>query len=231
MQTSRFTLAVAVLLFTLLFAAAAAGSGGYCPVGIPWPGFDLDWLESGTITGDGETYAVLFDPTEGCDCPIGFRLTTTEFYLACDPDMPLPATVSVSMSLRTAEPDPDGVLAWVPGSTICETPVRAFTHYIPKDYLGYGLAIDCDCRLMAIPYFLTFTIHSVMDPPGGFYTNGDGSPDPGRFLTWSDGQWIDLAAAGTLTLGDLAVSGFARCCETPVATANQSWSSLKALFR
>jgi len=132
-------------------------------------------------------------------------------------DSPLPITITVSMGLKEAISDQGGPIPWLPGATVCETPVRDFTIYMPKKFVGFGIALECDCVSMESPYFLFFTIHSAMDPPGGFYTAGGGAPDLGRFLTFVDDQWIDLVAEGILTRGDLVVSGSARCCETPVA--------------
>jgi len=193
------------------------GPGDYCPVGQVWPGYDPDWIEPDTITGGGETFYALFDPSEGCDCPLGFDVTTTDFFMTFPDDSPLPITITVSMGLKEAISDQGGPIPWLPGATVCETPVRDFTIYIPKPFVGFGIALECDCISMESPFFLFFTIHSAMDPPGGFYTAGGGSPELGRFLTFVDDQWVDLVAEGILTRGNLVVSGSARCCEHPVA--------------
>jgi hypothetical protein len=189
----------------------------YCPVGQVWPGYDPDWIEPGTITGGGETFFALFDPSGGCACPIGFDVATTDFFMTFPDETPLPITITVSMGLKEAVYDQGSPIPWLPGATVCETPVRDFTIHIPKQYVGFGIALECDCVSMESPFFLFFTIHSVMDPPGGFYTSGGGAPELGRFLTFDDNQWVDLVAAGILTRGDLVVSGSAQCCETPVA--------------
>ncbi len=198
--------------------------GGYCPVGQVWPGYDPDWIEPDSITGAGETFFALFDPDENCACPMGFRVSTTDFFMSLADDSPIPITITVSMGLTEAVPDPGGPIPWLPGATVCETPVRDFTIYIPKLYVGFGIALECECVAMDHPFFLFFTIHSVMDPPGGFYTAGGGAPELGRYLTFVDDQWVDMVAAGILTRGGLVVSGSAQCCETPVAIDEQEES-------
>ena len=62
------------------------------------------------------------------------------------------------MGLKEAIADPGGPIPLLPGATICETPMRDFTTYIPKDYIGFGIALECDCVTMDDPYFLFFTI-------------------------------------------------------------------------
>jgi len=227
----RFWMGLAIALAIMLSGAALAGPDGFCTVGQDWPGWDPEWIEPGTITGGGQTFFALVDPGDGCSCPIGFRLTTAQVYLAIDPEMPIPATITVSMGLSEAVSESDGSPNWLPGATICETPVRDFTMFIPKDYVGFGIALGCDCLTMDAPYFLFYTIHSVMGPPGGFYTTGSGAPEPGHFLTFDDSGWVDLAAAGILTRGDLVLSGAAQCCETPVAADARNWGDIKAMFR
>jgi hypothetical protein len=207
------------------------GADTYCQVGQVWPGYDLDWIEPGTITGGGQTFAALFDPAEGCDCPLGFQVSTIDFYMTFPVESPLPVTITVSMSLREAIPDQKAPGSWLPGATLCETPVRAFTFYIPKEYVGFGIALDCECLVMGGPAFLFFTIHSEMDPPGGFYTDGNGAPGLNRFFTLADDQWVDLVETGTLARGDLVISAFARCCEPPVADSVETWGAIKALYR
>ena len=142
-----------------------------------------------------------------------------------------PLTVTVSLGWQEAVADPSGQLAWLPGDVLCETPVRAFTFDIPKPYVGFGIALDCECAAIERPAFLFFTIHSTLDPPGGLYTTGSGNPALNRNLTLVDGIWVDLAAAGILTRGNLVVSGFAQCCELPVAPLTKSWGDLKARYR
>lgn len=217
---------------------ASAGEGvavpipaDFCPVGQGWPGYNLDWIDPGTITGGGQTFFALLDSYQECSCPVGFKLTTADFFMTLPDEAPLPYTVTVSMGLAEAVPDPSGLLPWLPGPTVCETPVRDFTSFIPKDFVGFGMALECDCYEMGSPAFLFFTIHSEMDPPGGFFTAGGEAPDTGRFLTTVDGQWVDLVAEGILTSGDLVISGFASCCEPPVTSTTERWGSIKALYR
>ncbi len=203
----------------------------FCLVGQSWPGFNPDWAEAGRITGDGQTFCALVDPTAGCDCPLGFEISTLDMIMTVAEDMPVPFTVTVSMGLKRAVPAAGDVGTWKPGSTICETPVLDFHHYVPKEYVGFGIALDCWCADMGYPYFIFFTIHSSMQPPGGLYTTGTGPPAPGRFWTRVDGQWVDMAVSGMLTRGDLVTSGFARCCELPIPAAESSWGGVKAIYR
>ena len=197
----------------------ATGPGGYCLIGQEWPGFNPDWIEPARITGGGQSFFALVEPSEGCACPEGFQLATTDFFMTIAESTPLPITISVSMGLAAAFADPGGPIAWLPGATVCASPVREFTLYIPKDVVGFGVALDCDCVTMASPYFLYFTIHSAMDPPSGLYTAGGGAPALGHFLTFADGRWVDLVDEGLLTRGDLMLSCFASCCELPIAVA------------
>lgn len=215
----------------LVFSEKVQGPGGYCPVGQVWPGYDPDWNQPGTITGSGQTFYSLIDPGEGCECAAGFELTTIDFFMTIPDDTSFPTTVAVSMGLAEAVPDQSGNLTWVPGATVCESPVRSFGVPYPKDFLGFGVGLDCDCYEMGPPVFLFFTIHSQMDPFGGLYTAGGGAPDPGQFLVQIEGQWVDLVAEGILTSGNLVVSGYARCCEPPVGTSAESWGGIKALYR
>ena len=67
--------------------------------------------------------------------------------------------------------------------------------------------------------------------PGGLFTAGGGAPGLGRFLTQVNGQWVDLVAAGILTRGPLVLSGFASCCQPPVPATQESWGTIKALYR
>ncbi len=219
--------ATASILLTLAPLVCLAG---FCPVGQTWPGWDPDWVEPGTITG-GQTFCALVDPGESCSCSDGFRLTTTDVFMGLAEDAPVPLTITVSMGLKQAIADPDGPIPWRPGETICVTPIRDFTSYIKKDFVGFGIGLDCECRAMEGPYFLYVTVHSELDPPAGFYTTGDGPPDTGRFLTLVDDEWVDLVATGVLTRGGLVLSGSARCCEGPVATTPLSWGEIKALYR
>ena len=120
-----------IILFGLIFsltisigglspiASASAGDdhglpvpGGFCPVGQTWPGYDPEMIEPGTITGGGETFYTLFDPQDGCDCPLGFEITTIDFFMAYPDDSPVPITITVSMGLKEAVPDPSGQLPW-----------------------------------------------------------------------------------------------------------------------
>jgi hypothetical protein len=199
--------------------------GGFCLVGQQWPGYDADWIEPETITGNGQTFFALFSPNENCSFATGFKVSTADFYMTFPDDSPLPITITVSMGLKEAIPDQGSPIPWLPGDTICETPVRAFTMYIHKDYVGFGIALECDCLSFEGPYFLFFTIHSKMDPPGGLYTTGEGVPELGRFLTLVDNQLVDMVEVGILTRGDLVVSGSARGCYMPV---DVSWGSLPA---
>lgn len=215
----------------LAFSEIPQGLGGYCPVGLVWPGYDPDWNQPDTITGGGQTFYTLIDPGDGCECSAGFKLSTIDFYMTIPDDTSFPTTVSVSMGLAEANPDQGGTLPWLPGATLCESPVRSFGIPYPKDFLGFGVGFECDCYEMGPPVFLFFTIHSQMEPPGGFYTAGGGAPDIDRFLTLVEGGWVDLVAEGILTSGNLVVSGYARCCEPPVGTSMESWDSIKALYQ
>ncbi len=210
--------------------AGLPGSGSFCPIGQPWPGYDPDWIEPGSINGSGETFYVLIDPQDGCDCQLGFDATTIDVFMTYPDDSPLPITITVSMGLKQAIADPSGPISWLPGATVCETPIRDFTMHIHKPYVGFGIALECECVLIDAPYFLFFTVHSDMDPPGGFYTEG-GKPELGRNLASIDNQWVDLVAEGMLTRGNLVISGSARCCEPPVAVDSKTWNTLKAFFR
>jgi len=131
-----FSLTISINGLPLVAPASAGddqglpGPGGFCPVGQTWPGYDPEWIEPGTITGGGETFYTLFDPQDGCDCPLGFEVTTVDFFMAYPDDSPLPITITVSMGLRQAVSDPDGPISWLPGALVCETPVRDFTMYI-----------------------------------------------------------------------------------------------------
>ena len=205
--------------------------GGFCPVGQVWSGYDPEWIEPGAIHGGGETFFMLVDPNEGCACPVGFEVSTLDFFMTFPDDTPIPVTITVSMALAEADFQPDGPLPWLPGDTVCQTPARDFTFQIPKQFVGFGMGLECECAAMDEPYFLAFTVHSVMDPLGGLFTDGSGEPATGRYLTLVDDQWIDLVAAGTLTRGDLVLSGFARCCEVPVAVDDRTWSSIRSLYR
>ena len=224
----------ALLLYGSVPAVADNGvvtSGGFCWVGQTWPGYDPAWMEPGTITGNGQTFCTLIEPGQGCACSLGYQLTTIDFFLGLADEAPTPLTISVSMGLKDAIPDPAEIMPWVPGETFCETPVRAFTFFIPKPFVGFGIALDCDCAAIESPAFLFFTIHSELDPPGGLYTTGSGKPTPNQSFAVLGGQWVDLTVAGILTRGDLVVSGSARCCELPISTSRESWGSLKARFR
>lgn len=221
---------IALFLVLLSSQVLSAGPDGYCLIGQEWPGFKPAWVQPATITGGGETFYVLIDPGVRCDCPIGFEATTMDFFMTFPEETSLPVTITVSMGLSRAVADPSGQLPWLPGQLIGETPMRDFTFSIPKDYVGFGIALDSECAGMDESYFLSFTIHSAMDPPGGFCTDGSGTPEEGRSLTQIDGQWVDMVAEGILTRGDLVVSGFAQCCEDPVSTSIRNWSSIKSLF-
>ncbi len=203
-----------------------SGRGGFCLVGQQWPGYNADWIEPETITGNGQTFLALFSPNENCSFATGFNVSTADFFMTFPDDSPLPIAITMSMGLKEAIPEQGSPIPWLPGNTICETPVRTDTIYIHKDYVGYGIALECDCLAVVGPYFLFFTIHSQMDPPGGLYTSGEGVPELGRFLTLVDNQLVDMVAEGILTRGDLVVSGFARGCDTPVDVA---WRSLPAM--
>jgi len=222
-----------VILVSLLAAGAPPSSAQsvFCPVGQPWPGYAADKIEPGAITGDGQTFHALVNPDAGCDCPLGFGMSTLDMFMAIDEATPLPVTITVSMGVSRAIPDPGGDVPWRPGPPVCETPVRDFTLYIPKLYVGFGIALDCECLEMGHPYFLHYTIHSPLQPPGGLYTTGGGKPEPGRFLTIVDSAWVDMVSAGLLTRGNLVVSGSARCCEVPIPSAAESWGGVKALYR
>ena len=229
-------MAISSLFFSrgLPYAATADNSaepGGFCSVGQTWPGYDPAWIEPGTISGNGQTFCVLIEPGEGCACSLGYQVSTVDFFLGLPDDSPTPLTISVSMGLKDVIPDPAGIMPWVPGETLCETPVRAFTFFIPKSYVGFGIALDCNCAAIEGPAFLFFTVHSELDPPGGLYTTGGGAPTANQSLAVIGGQWVDLTVAGILTRGDLVVSGSARCCEFPIATTDESWGSLKARYR
>lgn len=203
----------------------------FCPVGQGWPGFDPDWIEPGTITGGGQTFYALVDPDDNCTCPVGFRISTIDFFMTLPEESTYPTNILMSVGLREAVADPSGVFTWLPGPTGCESPIRQTTVPFPKAFLGYGFGLDCDCFEMGSPVFLFFTIHSDLELPGGLFTGGGGAPALGRFLTQVDGQWVDLVAAGTLTRGPLVLSGFASCCEPPVPTTKESWGGIKALYR
>jgi hypothetical protein len=203
----------------------------FCPVGQGWPGYDPEFIEPGTISGGGQTFFVLFDPSENCDCPVGFELSTIDMLMFVPDDSPFPIDIVVSMGLHEAVPDDSGQFTWLPGETVCETPERQFTVPWPKQYVGFGSAAECDCMEVGRPAFLSFTIHSELDPPGGFYTTGGGAPDTGRALAMIDNAWVDLVEAGILTRGDLVLSGFAQCCEPPVPTSTERWGTIKALYR
>ena len=205
-------------------------SADFCPVGQVWPGYDPDWIEPGTITGGGQTFFALFDPGDNCACPLGFEISTIDFFMTLQAESVYPLTLSVSMGLREAIPDPDGHFSWLPGTTGCDTPIRDFTIPFSKPYVGFGIALECECFEMGSPAFLFFTVHSALDLPGGLFTAGGGTPDSGRFLTQVDGQWVDMVEAGILTRGPLVVSGFASCCEPPVPAKFERWGSIKALF-
>lgn len=203
----------------------------FCPVGQGWPGYDPEYIEPGTISGNGQTFYVLFDPGADCDCPLGFELSTIDMLMFVPDDSPFPIDIVVSMGLHEAVPDESGQLTWLPGETVCETPERQFTVPWPKQYVGFGSAAECDCMEVGRPAFLSFTIHSELDPPGGFYTTGGGAPETDRALTQVDNVWIDLVEAGILTRGDLVLSGFAECCEPPVPGSTESWGTIKARYR
>lgn len=203
----------------------------FCPVGQGWPGFDPAWVDPGTITGGGQTFYALVDPGENCDCPVGFQMSTIDFFMTLPEEATYPTDLQVSVGLREAVPDPNGVFSWLPGGVGCESPVRQFTIPFPKQFLGFGMAVDCECFEIGSPAFLYFTIHSDLATPGGLLTAGGGAPATGRFLTQTNGQWVDLVDAGILTQGPLVVSGFAQCCEPPVPATQESWGSIKALYR
>lgn len=235
MSSVSSVLLACLLPLAIIGLAAASDSppeaGGYCLIGQSWPGYDQDWIEPGTIGGGGQSFFVLVDPGDGCACEVGLAVSTVDIFLTLGDDHPVPMTISVSLGWTEAVPDQADPLAWLPGATICESPVRDFTFFIPKVFVGMGIALDCDCASMAAPYFLFFTVHSEMGQPGGLFTDGSGTPEAGRFLTQIDGQWVDLVTAGILSRGELVVSAFAECCEPTVGVSAESWSGIKARYR
>lgn len=218
-------------LILLTGLAGGVARADFCPVGQVWPGYDPAWVEPGVITGQGQTFYALIEPGDGCDCPVGFRVSTIDFFMTLPEETQYPVTLSVSMGLREVVPDPEGVFDWLPGPVGCETPIRDFHIPFHKSHVGFGIALECDCFEVGAPAFLYFTIHSQVNPAGGLYTTGNGAPDPGRFLTVVENQWVDMVTQGILTRGELVVSGFASCCEPPVDQAATDWGSLKALYR
>ncbi len=202
----------------------------FCPMGQGWVGYDPDWIDPGAITGGGQTFYALFDPDDYCDCPVGFDMTTITFYMTLPDESTYPLILLYSMGLREAIPDPSGRFTWLPGPDGCHTPIRQDTVLFPKLFLGYGSAVECDCFEMGSPAFLSFTVHTDLELPGGLLTAGGGTPGFGRYLTQVDGQWVDLVEAGILTRGPLVISGSTQCCEPPVGATSESWGTLKALY-
>ena len=92
-----------------------------------------------------------------------------------------PTDILVSVGLREAVPDPDGVFTWLPGGDGCESPVRQFTIPFHKQFLGFGIGLDCECFEMGSPAFLYFTIHSNLELPAAAC-----SPPAAERPMWAD---------------------------------------------
>jgi hypothetical protein len=232
------TLAILYLIFMGIPIACWAGNDSlptetYCPVGQNWPGLDLDWFEPGLITGDGQTFAALADPIDGCDCPLGFTAIVADFFFSLPDSISLPFDLTYSLGLKETVADPANPCLVRPGVTICETPLREVPIVIPKDFYGFGTALECPCASMVDPIFVFLTIHSALKLPGALYTDGVAGPATCTFFSRESdsGAWVDMVAAGQLIRGKVVLWATANCCETPIAADQQSWGLLKAHYR
>ena len=152
----------------------------FCPVSQVWPGFDPSWIEPGTITGGGQTFYALVDPDENCTCSLGFRISTVDFFMTLPEESTYPTNILMSVGVREAVPDPSGVFSWLPGIAGCETPIRQTTVPFPKEILGFGFGLDCDCFEMEVPLSFFSPSTRIWNCPAGCSQPAVGRP------VWAD---------------------------------------------
>lgn len=234
-------MAVGVLVVLLLVFSGTPGvcgaendnlpAGTYCPLGQNWPGLELDWFEPDLIIGGGQTFAAVVDPTDGCDCPLGFTAIVADFFFSLPNGTSFPFDLTYSLGLMEAVTDPADPCLRRPGAIICET-LREVPIFSPKDYYGFGDALECPCVDVAHPVFVFLTIHSVLELPGALYTDGETGPATCTFFSRESdgGLWVDMVADGRLNRGDIVLWATANCCETPVDAEPASWGALKAYY-
>lgn len=222
MRARHAILAVPVLVGLVAAAAAVLPTGEKydCRLGNLNPPADL---VPGWFTGL-ERYAYLIEPSEQCDCPVGFQLETITMLLNFDPTM-VPVTFQAHGSLLAADLDPSGY--FVPGEELCTGP-PVMIEILDPGTIAVTVPMDgCPCAAMESPYFLAISF----DTPFVANLVVDGFPAPGIAYNDKGTGWVDLYDWLGKTAGKIIVWGDVICCTGVIDTRTGTWGSVKSLYR
>jgi len=186
------------------------------------------WLLGGWFAGQ-EAYSVVFNPSAQLTCLTGFQVTTAHMYLdfeAAD----VPVTFDVFAALGSAVYD-ETAGCFVPGPVEC----TGATYTVTIDVAGtYDIAIPlaCDCAYIFDPTGAPYLYNLSMNFPTAFtarVVSDNVQATCTTFNDWGEG-WEDLEPYFG-TYGNVNLWADVNCCSDPVAVEEQTWGSIKSLFR
>ena len=222
-RVSVFLLAL-VALSGLVAASASAGPSprGDClvgnlndPVGEPVP----------NIYFGNETYAYLINPADQCACTEeGFVVESISQLVYFGPEQ-IPFDVTVKAYLLAAVWD-NLTGCWVPGPILEESLPQTFQVDIPGTFL-FNVPMDMTLGYeLDVPYFLA--LHYAGGGPGMLVVD-DQPASCTEFIDTGAG-WEDLNTRGRPGGGKIILWGDI-VCSVPVAAEDNTWSTIKALYR
>jgi hypothetical protein len=168
-----------------------------------------------------EEYKYVFNPMPNCGvCPVGYQVTQVHILL----QTAAANTLVMGVDLEDAV-FPEGPDCPYPGPEDC------FGGLYQVNLPGAGLydvalPIECGCAFLNYTYLLSVHFQSATAAVDLVTDNR-----PGSCTSWNDwGQgWQDLFTYGFP--GNLLIWADAVCCEPPISTDTETWSTLKGMFR
>ena len=169
-----------------------------------------------------ESYAMLLDPTACPGCDLGSVLSKVYVTLRLEAGASFESSydLAAAVDLGGGCYSPGEILVSLPGERSPVVPSTA----------GWTLITDWDtgCLEPGQPYFLIVNLVGIDAGVIGTYYGAE-SPTPCRVWHNDGSGWQDAASLGFP--GDMFFWADSDCCSDPVGTEDQSWGSLKSLFR
>jgi hypothetical protein len=171
----------------------------------------------------------LFYPLDTCGCPLGFHLEAVHLMMQFGAE-DVPASFDVYVDLEDAVWD-DLTGCYYPGAETCTSLIYTVDITTEGVYdISIPIFSQCACAHLDYWYFLSFH----------FLTNFAGTALPGLIaddfpvgcFSWNDYGfgWQDLVNDFGWP-GEIIMWGDALCCELPVSSEDNTWGTVKNLYR
>ncbi len=200
------------------------GNSECCKVG------NLNWNPQAVddFIGGNEKFSYIFPVDPVCGCDTGFYFDKVHILVVFGPE-DVPVTIQGNASFEETQMDPTGGHL-IPGPPICTSPTYTATFTEPGAYEVTIPMTEANCACAEFGWDYAITVNIVTPLENKLSLVVDDNPVGG--VSWIDqgNGWYDMQSAYRLP-GEIKMAAKLRCCSNPVPDEQNSWGSLKAMFR